>query len=197
MKKIETLCKELTKMTYEDFMKEITLGEAKEYFNSYVNAENFNEVISDRLKLSMLVYKELKKALDTKKNNNVVYELVLDANYEKSKMHNSDKYLVDYYSLLSSDRDRAIQFYVTVNVNKKEVYFRLCTSCKKVTRLQFEQLQDSLKFVVKYDKKTGRAKTSQRTQVNYRDEEIVNVVKSVLAVLNSNVEQVEQAEQAQ
>ena len=195
MKSIETLCKNITKLTYDDFMSEITLESAREYFNSYLNKDNFDTTISDRLKLSMLVYKELKKALDIKRNNKVVYELVLDCNYEKSKNHNSDKYLVDYYSLLTSDRDRAIQFYVTLNVNKKEVYFRLCTSCKKVTRMQFEQLKDDLKFIVKYDKKTNRAKTSQRTHVNFDNNEIVNVVKSVLAVLNSDIESIEEKAQ--
>ena len=101
-------------------------------------------------------------------------------------MHDSEKYLVDYFSLVTSDRDRAIQMYLTCNAKKNEAYFRFCTSCKKVTREQFEALEDELHFTVKRDAKTQRAKTSERKQIAYN--EVVDVTKLVLAVLNSEIE---------
>lgn len=187
MKKIETLVKEAQKMSYEEFMNFITLAEAKEYYEAYLNEENFKNEISLNQLFALAIYRELAKSLNVKsKDKKETFKLELDANYEKSKMHDSSKYLVDYFSLVTSDRDRAIQMYLTCNANKNTAYFRFCTSCKKVTREQFESLEDELHFEVKRDKKTNRAKTSERKRIAYN--EAVEVAKLVLAVLNSELE---------
>lgn len=186
MKKIETLRKEAENMTFEEFMGFFTLTEAKEYYE-YLTAETFKTEISINQLFALAIYRELSKALNVKsKDKKETFKLELDANYEKSKMHDSEKYLVDYFSLVTSDRDRAIQMYLTCNAKKGEAYFRFCTSCKKVTREQFESLEDELHFTVKRDTKTQRAKTSERKRIAYN--EAVEVAKLVLAVLNSELE---------
>lgn len=186
MKKIDTLVKEAEKMTFDDFMNFFTLDDAHDYY-SYLTAETFETEISLNKLFALAIYRELAKSLNVKsKDKKETFKLELDANYEKSKMHDSEKYLVDYFSLVTSDRDRAIQMYLTCNANKKTAYFRFCTSCKKVTREQFESLEDELQFTVKRDKKTNRAKTSERKNISYYD--AVEVAKLVLAVLNSEFE---------
>ena len=186
MKKLETLVKEAEKMSYEEFMNFFTLTEAKEYYE-YLTEETFANEISLNKLFALAIYRELAKSLNVKsKDKKETFKLELDANYEKSKMHDSEKYLVDYFSLVTSDRDRAIQMYLTCNAKKNEAYFRFCTSCKKVTREQFEALEDELHFTVKRDAKTQRAKTSERTKIQYN--EVVEVAKLVLAVLNSEID---------
>lgn len=186
MKKIETLVKEAEKMTFEEFMSFFTLEEAKEYYE-YLTEETFSNEIALNKLFALAIYRELAKSLNVKsKDKKETFKLELDANYEKSKMHDSEKYLVDYFSLVTSDRDRAIQMYLTCNAKKKEAYFRFCTSCKKVTREQFEALEDELHFEIKRDKKTNRAKTSERKRISYN--EVVEVAKLVLAVLNSELD---------
>ena len=193
-KKLETLVKEAEKMTYEEFMAFFTLEEAKDYY-SYLDAETFKTEISINKLFALAIYRELAKALNVKsKDKKETFKLELDANYEKSKMHDSEKYLVDYFSLVTSDRDRAIQMYLTCNAKKNEAYFRFCTSCKKVTREQFEALEDELHFEVKRDKKTDRAKTSERKKIKY--DEVVEVAKLVLAVLNSELDTSAEEEEA-
>ena len=195
MKKIETLRKEAEKITFEEFMNIFTLAEAREYYEAYLTAENFKNEISLNQLFAVAIYRELAKALNVKsKDKKETFKLELDANYEKSKMHDSSKYLVDYFSLVTSDRDRAIQMYLTCNAKKETAYFRFCTSCKKVTREQFEALEEELKFEIKRDKKTNRAKTSERKQIAYA--EAVDVAKLVLAVLNSELETAEAEEEA-
>lgn len=185
MKKIETLVKEAEKMTFEDFMGFFTLDEAKEYYE-YLTEETFKTEVKINQLFALAIYRELAKSLNVKsKDKKETFRLELDANYEKSKMHDSEKYLVDYFSLVTSDRDRAIQMYLTCNAKKKEAYFRFCTSCKKVTREQFEALEDELHFEIKRDKKTQRAKTSERKRIDYKD--AVEVAKLVLSVLNSEL----------
>lgn len=186
MKKLETLVKEAEKMSFEEFMNFFTLTEAKEYYE-YLTEETFANEISLNKLFALTIYRELAKSLNVKsKDKKETFKLELDANYEKSKMHDSEKYLVDYFSLVTSDRDRAIQMYLTCNAKKNEAYFRFCTSCKKVTREQFEALEDELHFTVKRDAKTQRAKTSERKQIAYS--EVVDVAKLVLAVLNSEID---------
>lgn len=186
MKKIETLVKEAEKMNFEEFMTFFTLDEAREYYE-YLTEETFKTEVKINQLFALAIYRELAKALNVKsKDKKETFKLELDANYEKSKMHDSEKYLVDYFSLVTSDRDRAIQMYLTCNAKKKEAYFRFCTSCKKVTREQFEALEDDLHFEIKRDKKTNRAKTSERKKIAYS--EAVDVAKLVLAVLNSELE---------
>lgn len=187
MKKIETLVKEAERMSFEEVMNFFTLADAKEYYEAYLTEENYKEEFSINKLFALAIYKELAKALNIKsKDKKETFKLELDANYEKSKMHDSDKYLVDYFSLVTSDRDRAIQMYLTCNAKKNEAYFRFCTSCKKVTREQFEALEDELHFEIKRDTKTQRAKTSERKRIAYN--EVVEVAKLVLAVLNSEIE---------
>lgn len=164
---VETLCNRLPKLTAEQLNKIIGCDD--------VDTAN----LSDSEKLSVLVYSELQKAL-RKKN----IDLLLDCNFEKSKFHNSDDYKVDYYRLVdTTSQTSLIQFYVHASPAQKAVYFRMCTSCARKNRLQFEALENELQFKVKYDKKTKRAKTSERTRVMYG--EAVNVVNSVLAILAS------------
>lgn len=178
IKQLETLLKEVEKMQLQEIREFITLESAREY---YTEDSVLEKEVTDNKKLAILVYRELKKAISKK---DITVEL--DCNYEKSKMHLSEKYLFDYCSVLNSSRDRAVQIYITANVKKKEVYFRLCTSCKKVTREQFEMLEKQLLFTVKRDKKTNRAKTTERKKVSYDD--IVNVVNTVLALLNNKLD---------
>lgn len=186
MKKLTTLKKEAEKMTFEQFLEMLTLDTARDYYEAYLTADNFRDEISLNQLFAIQIYKELDKALSKKsKDNKQSFKLELDANYEKSKMHQSEKYLVDYFSLVTSDRDRAIQMYLTCNAKTEKAHFRFCTSCKKVTREQFEALEDELHFTVKRDKKTNRAKTSERKQIDYS--EAVEVAKLVLAVLNSEL----------
>ncbi len=120
-------------------------------------------------KLSVLMYAELAKALKTKE-----HQLLLDCNYADSKNAQNGILLVDYYRLAS--HGSMIQIYVKRNS------FSVCTSASKANREQFAALDD-LQFITKYDKKTGRAKTTQRTGIPY--EELVTVVKSVIAVLEN------------
>lgn len=184
MKQLNTVCKEAQKLNYNDFVELITLEEAREYFASFVNAESFTETISENERFALAIYKELAKALDVKsKDKKQSYKLELDCNYEKSRMHDNDKYLLDYFSLVTSDRDRAIQIYLTCNAKKEKAYFRFCTSCKKVTREQFIDMSEKAKFTINYDKKTNRAKTSERKLIAY--DEVVEVAKLVLAILNN------------
>jgi hypothetical protein len=187
MKKIETLVKEAEKMSFEEVMNFFTLADAREYYEAYLTAENYKEEFSINKLFALAIYRELAKALNVKsKDKKESFKLELDANYEKSKMHDSEKYLVDYFSLVNSNRDRAIQMYLTCNAKKNEAYFSYCTSCKKVTREQFEALEEELHFIVKRDTKTQRAKTSERKRIAYND--AVEVAKLVLSVLNSELE---------
>lgn len=120
-------------------------------------------------KLSVLMYAELAKALKTKE-----HQLLLDCNYADSKNAQNGILLVDYYRLAS--HGSMVQIYVKRNS------FSVCTSASKANREQFAALDD-LQFTTKYDKKTGRAKTTQRTNISYDD--LVPVVKAVLAVLEN------------
>lgn len=178
MKKLETILKAVENADAVELLRNhLTLDEAIEYFES-------DDIIKEEIKrkqlLSMLVFDELKKALDKKDK----FTLKLDANIEFSKMHNNCKYLVDYYSLLDSDNKRVVQIYVTTT--KDNVFFRLCTSCRSDVRNTFEDNMTALQFEIMRDKKTNRAKTTQRCNVSYN--EIVDVIKSVIAVLNNKYE---------
>ena len=180
---------------------ETIFAEAKEITNETIANIINNEVIdetslTEREKVSVLVYAELAKALDTKDR-----KLVLDCNYAASKFHNhkdesQDQWLVDYYRLVptANVNSTLIQFYVSINFTKSAITFRLCTSCAKMNRDQFEALQDELHFTTKWDKEHTRAKTSTRVGVSY--DEIVDVVKAVCAVLASTKVEAEKAKAA-
>lgn len=170
-KSIETLVKNLANVTEETLAGIID--------NEMVDVST----LSDKEKFAVLVFAELAKALATKD-----HKLVMDCNYAASKFHNhededEDVYKVDYFRLvpLANVNSTLIQFYVTTDPKKGNVRFVLCTSCAKANREQFEALEDDLHFIVKRDKNTGRAKTSQRSNIGY--EEVVDIVKNVCAVL--------------
>ena len=157
MKKLETLKTTLETVTNE------TLA-------AIVNNEDVTtEDLTPAEKLAVLMYAEFEKALRTKE-----HQLLLDCNYSDSKNVQSGVLLVDYWRLAA--HGSMVQIYVKRNS------FGICTSASKANREQFAALDD-LGFVTKYDKKTGRAKTTQRNGVTY--EELVPVVKSVLAVLEN------------
>lgn len=157
MKKLETLKNALETVTAE------TLA-------AIVNNEDVaTEDLTPAEKLAVLMYAEFEKALKTKE-----HQLLLDCNYPDSKNVQSGVLLVDYWRLAA--HGSMIQVYVKRNS------FGICTSASKANREQFAALDD-LGFVTKYDKKTGRAKTTQRNGVTY--EELVPVIKSVLAVLEN------------
>lgn len=146
---------------------------------SIVNNENVDcSLLTENEKLSVLVFAELEKALKTKNSF-----LTLDCNYAQSK--NTDA-KVDYFRLVSNDtkNQSMIQVYCKASARQSRVTFAVCTSCAKVNREQFEALESELHFTVKRDKKTNRAKTSQRTNIAYDD--IVSVIKSVCAVLDNS-----------
>lgn len=153
MKKLDTLRKELESISNEEL----------------ANIINNNNVELDSLsaheKLSVLMYRELSKAINNKK-----YNLLLDCNYSNSK---NEILLVDYYRLAVANS--MIQVYVRKNS------FRICTSASKSNREKFSQLENELHFITKYDKKTNRAKTTERINISYDD--IVNVIKQVIAIL--------------
>jgi hypothetical protein len=161
MKKLETLKKTLATLDNAELNK--TLADI-------INNDNIVvDDLSEFEKLSVLMYAELEKALRTKE-----HKLLLDCNYTQSKFVQNDVLLVDYYRLAINNA--MIQIYVRKNS------FRICTSASKANREQFAQLAD-LHFVTKYDKKTNRAKTTERINIAYDD--IVDVVKSVIAVLEN------------
>lgn len=134
------------------------------------NEDVATEDLTPTEKLSVLMYAELAKALKTKE-----HQLLLDCNYPDSKNVQNGVLLVDYYRLAA--HGSMIQVYVKRNS------FGICTSASKANREQFAALENDLGFITKYDKKTGRAKTTQRNGVTY--EELVPVIKSVLAVLEN------------
>lgn len=158
MKKYETLKKELETVSNEELQ----------------NIINNNDIIIESLtqfeKMSVLMFRELEKALRTKE-----HQLVLDCNYSNSKFAQNSILKVDYYRLAIANS--MIQIYVRQNS------FRICTSASKANREKFAQLENELQFKTKYDKKTKRAKTTERINISYDD--IVNVTKSVIAILES------------
>lgn len=158
MKKLETLKTALETVTDEMLAKIIA--------NADVNPSDLTEAE----KMSVLMFDEFAKALKTKE-----HQLLLDCNYADSKNVQNGVLLVDYYRL--AIHGAMIQVYVGRNT------FRICTSASKANREQFLALENDLHFTTKYDKKTGRAKTTQRTGLTY--EELVPVIKAVIAVLET------------
>ena len=177
MKKLEILVKTLA-----------TLDDAT--LDSIVHSEYVDvSTLTENEKFSVLIFAELEKALKT-----TDAFLTLDANYTQSKFHQSEQYKVDYFRLVSNDTKNAtmIQFYAHANAKAGTCKFRLCTSCARVNREQFEALENELHFTVKRDAKTHRAKTTERKNIGY--EELPAVVKSVCAVLaNTRVQRAENA----
>jgi len=181
MKKLETLVKTLA-----------TLDDAA--LDSIVRCEDVDvSTLTENERFSVLIFAELEKALKT-----TDAFLTLDANYAQSKFHQTEQYRVDYYRLVSNDTKNAtmIQFYVHANAKAGTCKFRLCTSCARVNREQFEALEKELHFIVKRDTKTHRAKTTERKNIGY--DELPTVVKSVCAVLaNTRAQRAENAPSAE
>lgn len=158
MKKLETLKTTLETITDADLAAIID--------NRDVAAED----LTPAEKLAVLMYAEFAKALKTKE-----HQLLLDCNYADSKNAQNGILLVDYYRL--AIHGAMIQVYVKKNT------FAVCTSASKANREQFAALENDLHFTTKYDKKTGRAKTTQRNGITY--EELVPVIKAVIAILEN------------
>ena len=162
MKKLDTLKKTLETLENEKLV---------EMLNSIIANENVDvDTLTATEKLSVLMYHELSKALNSKKHT-----LLLDCNYADSKNVQNSIYAVDYYRLAVANS--MIQIYVKKNS------FAICTSASKANREHFKTLENELHFVTKYDTKTQRAKTTQRNNISY--DELVDVIKNVIAVLES------------
>lgn len=170
MRKLETIKKTLTAENINSILADI------------INNDNVDvETLTEREKFSTLIYAELAKALNSK-----THKLLLDANYAQSKFHNTEQYKVDYFRYISKDtsNDTMIQLYVSANASNAKCKFRICFSCAKTVRAQQAALEQN-NFVVKYNNKTKRAKTTQRNNIDYT--EIVAVIKTVCAILaNAN-----------
>ena len=168
--------------TLQEILNELSTV-SSEHINEVVDNENIDtDTVTEAEKFSVLVYEELAKALRTED-----HELLLDANYAKSGMHgksdpDKNRWLVDYYRLVTSDsrQKSLIQFYVRANPKKGTCVFNLCTSCAEASVEQFENLHEVLKFTPRKSI-TGRCTTTYRNGVSY--DEIVETVKSVCAVL--------------
>lgn len=181
MKKLATLEKTLATVTNEE-IKEL------------VNCDAVNtEYLTENEKLAVLVYSEIKKAIDNKD-----IELLLDCNYEKSQFHKNDTYLVDYYRLIDrTTRQSIIQMYFKCkkhrdaekSTEEKTVYsidsvnFLYCFSVKEVYRPTFAENYDTLNVDMIINKKTNKYKHSQRNNIDYND--TVAVAKLILSVLNN------------
>lgn len=158
MKKFETLKKALENITNDEI-------------SVIINNEDVDvETLSDFEKLSVLMYNEIAKSINSKKHT-----VLLDCNYADSKNVQNCIYAVDYYRIAVANS--MIQIYAKRNS------FAICTSASKANREQFKTLENELHFVTKYDKKTNRAKTTQRNNISY--DEIVDVIKNVIAVLEN------------
>lgn len=167
MKKLDTLKKALESIE----------NEALESIIDNVDVDV--DTLTKSEKLFVLMFAEIEKALRTKE-----HRLVLDCNYSNSK---NEVLRVDYYRLAIANS--MIQIYCKTNCT-----FAVCTSASKANREQFKTLENELHFVTKYDTKTQRAKTTQRSNIAYED--IVNVVKSVIAVLENTATQKAQKEES-
>lgn len=154
MKKIETIKKALENISNE------TLAQI-------INNENVDiETLTDNEKKYVLFFAEIEKAINTKD-----YKIVLDCNYANSK---NNVLRVDYYRLAVAN------CMIQVYCNARDT-FSICTSANQANREKFKTLENELHFTTKYDKKTNRAKTTQRNAIAYDD--IVSVIKQVIAVL--------------
>jgi hypothetical protein len=167
MKKLDTLKKMLENIS-NDALAEIV-----------DNAEIDIDTLTDFEKLSVLMYAEIAKAV-----NNKSCKLLLDCNFADSKNVQNNIFLVDYYRLAVNN--------CMIQIYAKKNSFAICTSASKANREQFATLEHDLHFVTKYDSKTHRAKTTQRINISYDD--IVEVIKNVIAVLESTAKAEKKAE---
>ncbi len=172
MKQMNTLIKELETMNADTLYSVIE--------DNHVDFDK----LTRREKQSFLALREVGKAVSNSK-----YNLVFDCDFESSKFHDEKKqksgeaqYLVDYACIVSKTdvNTRLLQIYTTST--NDSTYFRICTTCKEA--LRESEAFEKIAFTTRYDKKTGRAKTTQRTNIQYND--IVAVIKSVLAILEES-----------
>ena len=154
MKKIETIKKALESISNETLAQIIN------------NADVDIDSLTDNEKKYVLYFAEIEKAINTKD-----YKIVLDCNYSNSK---NSVLRVDYYRLAVAN------CMIQVYCNARDT-FSICTSANQANREKFATLENELHFVTKYDKKTNRAKTTQRNAIAYDD--IVSVIQQVIAVL--------------
>lgn len=154
MKKLDTIKKMLESISNEELQSIIK------------NEEVEVDTLTENEKKFVLMFAEIEKAINTKD-----YKIVLDCNYQNSK---NSVLRVDYYRLAVAN------CMIQVYCNARDT-FSICTSANQANREKFSTLEDELHFITKYDKKTNRAKTTQRNQIAY--DEIVNVIKQVIAVL--------------
>ena len=175
--KIETLVKKLAELTDDSMTK-------------MISNENIDvSTLSDREKFSILIFEEMKKAIDNKD-----HELLLDCNYAKSGFHNKTEkqlakgqentWLVDYFRVVTRGevQKSLIQVYVYPDVKNGSCRFNLSTSCERFAREQFTALEDELNFHIKR-RPDGTARWTERANVGY--DELAEVVKQVCAVLSA------------
>lgn len=161
MKKVTEVVKELSGENIDGTLESII-----------ANDDIILKSLTEREKFAVLLFRELKKAVD-----NDQFELVLDCNYKQSKF---SVLKVDYYRVIDRiTKTSQIQVYTRLNVASNRANFRLCTSCKEI---YIEPLQ-ALGFTVKRDKKTGRAKTSEKLNISY--DSIAKTIHDVLNVFTS------------
>ena len=154
MKKLDTILKNLENISNEALADIIK------------NDDIDIEALTDNEKKFVLFFAEIEKAINTKD-----YKIVLDCNYSNSK---NSVLRVDYYRLAVAN------CMIQVYCNARNT-FSICTSANQANREKFATLENELHFVTKYDKKTNRAKTTQRNAIAY--DEVVSVIKQVIAVL--------------
>ena len=158
-------------------LKNIAAATAKATDNELITiVDNSNvaiDTMTDDEKFSVMIYSELAKALKSKD-----YALLLDCNYSKSK---NDVPVMTYFRLVdTSSNTSLVQFYNHCSLKAQTCFFRLATSCATVNR---DRLVEECGFTVKVNHKTNKYKHSERVRVSY--EEVVNVAKSVCAVLKN------------
>ena len=159
MKKIETIKKTLANTEETAMLETLT--------NIINNSDIITKALTQRERLSVLVFDELQKALNNKK-----YQIIMNCNYANSKKTSYD---MTYYNIAISNR--MIQIYYKANKDA----FDICTSCAKCYREQFDKLEE-LQFHIKRDK-NDNAKTTERKTIAYND--IVSVIKSLIAILEN------------
>lgn len=144
--------------------------------------------LTNNEKWCMIVYRELAEALKGKNR-----ELVLDANYERSRMHNKteaqlakgqcNQWLVDYFRVVSDDRKSLMGVYTKdVRYDKGTIAFAVSTSSKELTRNQIAAMEDDLHFIIEY-KKDGTPKAPHKERISY--EGLPEVVQTICAILES------------
>ena len=158
------------------------------------NPNTPEDALTTKEKFAVLVFREQAEAINAEGR-----ELVLDANYAKSKFHNKteaelakgqcNQWLVDYYRLIDGEGNSLIQVYTHLNPKTGDVAFDLCTSCAAVNRVQFE-MEEELGFIIQR-RPDGSARTSRKNGIGY--EALPEILLKTMAVLAEGDRQREQA----